>query len=81
MPAVVPVYQTSSSNVPATVLSLFAPGPWCGQHQSPPVPDDRLISGDWFVEGVREELDVPGEYHYDSDTRMLYYWSVKAQTV
>ena len=45
------------------------------------MPDDRLISGDWFVEGVREELDVPGEYHYDSDTRMLYYWSVKAQTV
>ena len=35
-------------------------GKWCGQHQTPPVKDTRLISGDWFVEGVLEELDIPG---------------------
>lgn len=47
---------------------------WCGQHQTPPVKDDRLISGDWFVEGVLEELDIPGEWHFDPASRVLHYW-------
>jgi hypothetical protein len=49
-------------------------GPWCGQHQTPPVKDSRLISGDWFVEGVMEELDSPGEWFFDPTDRMLYLW-------
>ena len=50
-------------------------GPWCGQHKTPPDnTDTRLISGDWYVEGVAEELDVPGEWHFDATDRSLMYW-------
>eukprot|EP00040_Diaphanoeca_grandis_P010287 m.52629 g.52629 ORF g.52629 m.52629 type:complete len:878 (+) comp21637_c0_seq1:31-2664(+) len=56
-------------------------GSWCGQHQTPPKPDTRLISGSWYVEGVLEELDQPGEWHYDSTTRELTVWPNSTETV
>ena len=28
---------------------------------------------DWFIEGVLEECDSPGEYFLDEATQMLYY--------
>lgn len=50
-------------------------GKWCGQHQDPPNnKDTRLISGSWYVEGVLEELDTPGEWFYAEAERALYFW-------
>ena len=34
--------------------------------------DKRLRSGAWYVEGVLEELDSPGDFYYDLDSRLLY---------
>lgn len=50
-------------------------GPWCTQHQSPPPKqvDTRLISGSWFIEGIREELDTGGEFHFDATDSKLYF--------
>lgn len=45
--------------------------PWCGDKESG---DDRLISGSWYVENVKEELDVPGEFWYDEATQELFVW-------
>ena len=48
-------------------------GPWCGEKQTPPnKTDDRLISGSWYVENVREELDEPGEWWFDESTQQLF---------
>ena len=47
-------------------------GPWCGQHQTPPINDTRLISGTWMVENVFSELDNPNEFYLDRATMMLY---------
>jgi hypothetical protein len=47
-------------------------GGWCRQRQDPPVPDGRLISGTWLVENVLAELDQPGEYFFDPESRLLY---------
>lgn len=48
-------------------------GKWCGQHENPPNKSDtRLISGSWFVENIREELDVPGEFFFNRSTGKLY---------
>jgi len=34
----------------------------------------KIISGNWFwIEGVHEELDHPGEWFFDSSTRILHY--------
>jgi len=44
-------------------------GPWCNL-----TGDSRIIGGDWYVEGVREELDSPGEFYFDNATKMLYFW-------
>ncbi len=35
--------------------------------------DRRLISGTWYVEGIRAELDVGGEYFYNRTTKRLYF--------
>lgn len=37
-----------------------------GQHKGP------LIGGDWHVNGVKEELDAPGEYYFEPASRTLY---------
>jgi len=34
----------------------------------------KIIQGNWFwIEGVREELDQPGEWFFDTQTRILHY--------
>jgi hypothetical protein len=48
-------------------------GKFCGQHQTPPVPDTRLIGGDLFVENIREELDSPGEFFFNRTEHRLYF--------
>ncbi|KAJ9454409.1 hypothetical protein DIPPA_59763 [Diplonema papillatum] len=46
---------------------------WCGQRQTPPQNNDtRMISGAWFVENVKEELDVKTEWFFNETTKMLY---------
>ena len=45
-------------------------GPWCRDDGE----DDRLISGSWYVENVREELDAPGEFFFDEVTEELFLW-------
>lgn len=47
-------------------------GPWCGQNQDPPVEDKRMISGTWMVENVLGELDMPGEFYFDRQLKLLY---------
>lgn len=47
-------------------------GGWCGQHQTPPYDDDRLIGGDWMIENALHFLDQPGEYFFDRETNHLY---------
>jgi len=42
-------------------------GRWCRKAN-----DTRLISGSWYVENVKEELDRPGEFFFDSATRELW---------
>jgi len=36
--------------------------------------DKRLHGGDWYVEGILEELDEPGEFYYDKDRHRLYFY-------
>ena len=36
--------------------------------------DRRLLSGDWYVENVLDELDTEGEFFFDPATRELYVW-------
>jgi hypothetical protein len=38
------------------------------------------MSGSWFIEGVREELDSVGEWHWDAPTRTLSYYASAAGT-
>jgi hypothetical protein len=45
---------------------------WCGQHQSPPWEDTRLIGGTWMVENIFDELDSPGEFYFDRQNNLLY---------
>lgn len=48
-------------------------GSFCGQHQDPPdSTDHRLISGTWLVENVLQELDDPGEFYFDPDSKLLF---------
>ena len=47
-------------------------GRWCGQHQDPPYEDNRLIGGSWLLENTLHELDAPGEYFFDPETKLLY---------
>jgi len=30
-------------------------------------------AGEWFIEGVREELDAPYEYYFDASKQKLYF--------
>jgi len=40
----------------------------------------RIVDGSWFfIEGVREELDQPREWFFDSQSRRLYYWPEMGQ--
>ena len=52
-------------------------GPWCGQHQNPSVDDSRLVSGSWLVENVLSELDDPGEYFFETKSKLLYVYPNK----
>jgi hypothetical protein len=36
--------------------------------------DKKLEGGDWYVEGIFEELDSPGEFFYDTDKKLLYFY-------
>ena len=50
--------------------------PWCGQKQTPPVANDtRLISGSWYVEGMLDELDAPGEFWFDRKAARLFVYA------
>ena len=50
--------------------NLWAGHQWCDTAAG----DTRLIGGAWMVENVFEELDAPGEYFYNTTTKMLYLW-------
>lgn len=54
--------------------------PWCGQYQDPPVYDTRLVGGTWIVENVLAELDQPGEFFFDPQSKLLYLYPNKTQT-
>jgi hypothetical protein len=43
--------------------------------------DKRLLGGDWYVEGVFEELDAPGEFFYDRNKQLLYFYPKENCTV
>ena len=46
---------------------------WCGQKQDPPDDSDsRLLGGPWLIENILEELDQPGEFYFDFETKKLY---------
>ncbi|CAB9520741.1 expressed unknown protein [Seminavis robusta] len=36
--------------------------------------DKQLHGGPWYVEGVKEELDAPGEFYWDAASRKLYFY-------
>lgn len=50
-------------------------GRWCTQHlvPAPTEIDTRLIGGDFMVENVLEELDVPGEWFFNRTSRQLFF--------
>ena len=35
--------------------------------------DKKLAGGDWYVEGIFEELDAEGEFYYDQDQKLLFF--------
>ncbi|KAL3936175.1 MAG: hypothetical protein SGBAC_008457 [Bacillariaceae sp.] len=40
--------------------------------------DDKMLDGgDFYVEGILEELDVPGEFYFDKNTKHLYFYPTK----
>eukprot|EP01060_Flectonema_neradi_P007662 TRINITY_DN15378_c0_g3_i1.p1 TRINITY_DN15378_c0_g3~~TRINITY_DN15378_c0_g3_i1.p1 ORF type:complete len:862 (+),score=209.17 TRINITY_DN15378_c0_g3_i1:48-2588(+) len=45
---------------------------WCKQHVDPKAQDTRLISGNWYIENIREELDIDTEFYHDEVTNTLY---------
>ena len=53
-------------------------GHFCTQHRVPPPPtkDTRLIGGDFFVENIHEELDIPTEFFFNRSQRTLYFMFV-----
>mmetsp|Transcript_36805 Transcript_36805/g.89360 ORF Transcript_36805/g.89360 Transcript_36805/m.89360 type:complete len:539 (+) Transcript_36805:3-1619(+) len=36
-----------------------------------------LDGGQWYVEGILEELDAPGEFYFDEDMKHLYFYPMK----
>ena len=36
--------------------------------------DKRLKGGNWYVEGIKEELDAPEEFFYDREKQLLYFY-------
>ena len=40
--------------------------------------DKKLTGGNWYVEGVLEELDAPGEFYFDDETKLLYFYPPSA---
>jgi len=34
----------------------------------------KLFGGDWYVEGILEELDEPGEFFFDKSTKLLFFY-------
>ena len=44
---------------------------WCRNGNTANAVDDRLISGNWYIENVREELDAPGEFYFDPVSRRV----------
>ena len=51
----------------ATGTFLFGRGGWQGA-------EGTTSDAEMFIEGVAEELDVPGEWHFDSASRTLTLW-------
>jgi hypothetical protein len=47
-------------------------GRWCGQHQDPPIDDNRLVGGNWLVENVLRALDHQGEFFFQHESKLLY---------
>eukprot|EP00980_Cylindrotheca_fusiformis_P013649 scaffold3513_cov102-Cylindrotheca_fusiformis.AAC.10 len=39
--------------------------------------DKKLSGGEWYVEGVLEELDAPGEFFFDRSKKLLYFYPKK----
>jgi Right handed beta helix region len=35
--------------------------------------DKKLAGGDWYIEGILEELDEPGEFYFDTTTKLLFF--------
>lgn len=34
----------------------------------------QLHGGDWYIEGLLEELDEPGEFYFDIENQLLYFY-------
>ena len=52
---------------------------WCGQYLNPPVDDKRLIGGTWLIENVLSELDMPGEFFFNTESKLLYVYPNSTQ--
>jgi hypothetical protein len=43
--------------------------------------EKKLKGGDWYVEGVLEELDAPGEFYFEPETKLLYFFPNHTETL
>lgn len=42
--------------------------------------DKKLFGGDWYIEGILEELDEPGEFFFDKETKLLFFYPEKTKS-